>query len=137
MDAAQRRLVGAALQQTRKLLGTGQDEIARVLDMSRGNVSWIETGRSELTLDQMQRLAAFWEMPLVTLAERLGFQMDRTAPKFDDWYRATSERSSATGTRPWGDTLRQRRQSGPSDSQGGPLLSRYGLNQAIAVPVLR
>jgi len=90
MDAIKQRLIGGALQQTRKLLGNSQAEMARELGVSREQVSDYEAGKRQPRAGDLERLAEWWEIPLPTLMSRLGYRVPREWPEFEDWYRARS-----------------------------------------------
>lgn len=87
VDSIRQRLIGGALQQTRKLMGNSQAEMARELGVSREQVSDYEAGKREPRAGDLERLAEWWEIPLPTLMVRLGYSVPREWPDFEDWYR--------------------------------------------------
>lgn len=96
MDPIRQRMIGGALQQTRKLMGHSQAEMARELGVSREQVSDYEAGKRELRAGDLERLAEWWEIPLPTFMVRLGYRVPRDWPDFEDWYRARVETEGNT-----------------------------------------
>jgi transcriptional regulator with XRE-family HTH domain len=87
VDSIRQRLIGGALQQTRKLMGNSQAEMGGVLHVSREQVSDYESGKRELRAGDLERLAEWWEIPLPTLMVRLGYKLPTEWPTFEDWLR--------------------------------------------------
>lgn len=52
--------LGARLQQARERAGLTQDEVARFLETSRGQISYYENGRREIDLTSLMKLAALY-----------------------------------------------------------------------------
>lgn len=113
MDPFRQRLIGSALQQTRKLMGNSQADMAGVLHVSREQISDYEGGKRELRAGDLERLAEWWEIPLPTLMHRLGYAFPREWPEFEEWYRARSGTISASAS---GNTATQ---SGGTAASGG------------------
>jgi transcriptional regulator with XRE-family HTH domain len=114
VESYRRRLTGSALQQLRKLMGNSQAETATVLHVSREQISDYESGRRELRAGDLELLAEWWEIPLPTLMQRLGYAVTRDWPEFEDWYKARS------GTIPTAaDGLTTASEGGNAASEGG------------------
>lgn len=96
MDPIRQRMIGGALQQTRKLMGNSQADMAHELGVSREQVSDYEAGKRELRAGDLERLAEWWEIPLPTFMTRLGYRLPREWPDFEDWYRARVEMEGNT-----------------------------------------
>jgi transcriptional regulator with XRE-family HTH domain len=81
-------------------MGNSQADMAGVLHVSREQISDYEGGKRELRAGDLERLAEWWEIPLPTLMQRLGYSIPRDWPEFEDWFRARSGTipAAASGT---------------------------------------
>lgn len=72
---SEREQRGEALRRLRQLAGLQQQEVAALLGITPGALSQWESGRTELRVTDVQKLAQAFEMPLATLLSELGFSV--------------------------------------------------------------
>lgn len=97
VNERERALVGTGLQQIRKLLRLSQADVAAAMGISASLVSWWETGRQELRLDEARRLAQFFDIPFGLFLERLGYSVDGPGQSFAQWFHGRQNMPATSG----------------------------------------